>query len=81
MGGSAGDGAADTPVKGWGDFAALFLKLLAFLGIYKAGKNSAVAKQNKDSLERIDEDKKRDNEIEALTPDARRSRLNRWVRD
>lgn len=41
-------------MKGWGDFAALFLKLLAFLGIYRAGKKSAEAAQDRDTLNKVE---------------------------
>lgn len=76
MGGSAGYGAADTAVSGaWASLVGLVLKLLAALGIYRAGGKAEKGKQDADTLNRIETFNEAARENDALDADALRQRL------
>ena len=53
---------------------------VAYLRGRSAGKAKAESTINRDALDRINEDKKRDNEIAGLSPAERDARGRRWVR-
>jgi hypothetical protein len=60
--------------------AALGAVVLAYFRGRRAGKSEERAKATESAIERINEDKKRDNEIAGLSPAERERRGQRWVR-
>lgn len=59
---------------------ALFLAF-AYLRARQAGKNAAELAQAKKQADAIKRKKASDDQIDSMSPDARRDELNKWLRD
>ena len=60
--------------------AVLFL-VFAYFRARQDGKNAAEAAQAKKQAEAIKRKKTSDDQIDSMSPDARRDELNKWMRD
>jgi hypothetical protein len=67
-------------MSAWAKVAELLLKLLAFLGLYRAGRKSEEARQDRETIRKVEEINEARSDNAARTDDELRDKLLRDVR-